>query len=213
VRAPAADRHRDAADARLDETARGEELLDAAIALADVRRLAGQVEGVADAAGRDHVERAGGERIEAGVGCVTLAIGGWDTHGQNFQQLKRQLPAVDRGVANLIQDLHERGLGNDVVTVMWGEFGRKPKINLNAGRDHWSPVMSALVAGGGLKMGQAVGASTARGERPKDRPYSASQVLSTIYRAVGIDPAQTFVNGAGRPMYILDDRQPVAELL
>jgi len=151
--------------------------------------------------------------VEAGVGCVTLAIGGWDTHGQNFQQLKRQLPVVDRGVANLIQDLHDRGLGNDVVTVMWGEFGRTPKINMNAGRDHWSPVMSALVAGGGLKMGQAVGASTARGERPKDRPYSASQVLSTIYRAVGIDPAQTYLNGAGRPMYILDDRQPVAELL
>jgi hypothetical protein len=151
--------------------------------------------------------------VEAGVGCVTLAIGGWDTHGQNFQQLKRQLPQVDRGVANLIQDLHDRGLGNDVVTIMWGEFGRTPKINMNAGRDHWSPVMSALVAGGGLKMGQAVGASTARGERPKDRPYNASQVLSTVYRAIGIDPALTFPNGAGRPMYVLDDRQPVVELL
>jgi len=151
--------------------------------------------------------------VEAGVGCVTLAIGGWDTHGQNFQQLKKQLPQVDRGIANLIQDLHDRGLGNDVVTIMWGEFGRTPKINTNAGRDHWSPVMSALIAGGGLKMGQAVGASTARGERPKDRPYTASQVLSTVYQAIGIDPAQTFLNGAGRPMYVLDDRQPVVELL
>src|SRR5262249_25759183 len=151
--------------------------------------------------------------IEAGVGCVTLAIGGWDTHSNNFVTLKRQLPQVDRGVANLIQDLHDRGLNQDVVTVMWGEFGRTPKINSGAGRDHWPSVMSALIAGGGLKMGQAVGASTARGEYPKDRPYTASQVLSTIYRAIGIDPARTFPNGSGRPMHILDDREPVAELL
>jgi len=151
--------------------------------------------------------------VEAGVGCVTLSIGGWDTHGQNFQSLKRQLPQVDRGIANLIQDLHDRGLDKDVVTVMWGEFGRTPKINMNAGRDHWSPVMGAMIAGGGLKMGQAVGASTARGERPKDRPYTVPQVLSTMYRAIGIDPAQTFINGFGRPMHILDDRSPVVELL
>src|SRR6516165_8496529 len=113
--------------------------------------------------------------VEAGVGCVTLSIGGWDTHGQNFTQLKRQLPQVDKGVANMIQDLVERGMDKDVVTVMWGEFGRTPKINGTAGRDHWAPVMSALVAGGGLKMGQAIGSSTARGEYPKDRPLSASR--------------------------------------
>jgi hypothetical protein len=151
--------------------------------------------------------------VQAGVGCVTLSIGGWDTHGNNFQTLKRQLPQVDKGVANLIQDLHELGMDRDVVTVMWGEFGRTPKINGGAGRDHWSPVMSALVAGGGLKMGQAVGASTARGERPKDRPITAPQLLGTLYRTLGIDPAQTFKNGSGRPMYILDDREPVRELL
>ncbi len=150
--------------------------------------------------------------VEAGVGCVTLSIGGWDTHGQNFNSLRRQLPQVDKGVSQLITDLHERGLGDDVVTVMWGEFGRTPRINMNAGRDHWSPVMSALIAGGGLRMGQAIGASTARGERPQDRRYTVPQVLSTIYRAVGIDPAQTFLNGAGRPMYVVDDRTPVREL-
>jgi uncharacterized protein (DUF1501 family) len=151
--------------------------------------------------------------IEAGVGCVTLSIGGWDTHGQNFQTLKRQLPQVDKGIANLINDLHDRGMADDVVTVMWGEFGRTPKVNTNAGRDHWSPVMSAMIAGGGLKMGQAVGASTAKGERPKDNPLSVPRVLSTIYRAIGIDPSMTFNNGAGRPMYILDEREPVKELL
>ena len=151
--------------------------------------------------------------IEAGAGCVTLAIGGWDTHGENFKTLRRQLPEVDRGVANLIQDLHDRGMENDVVTVMWGEFGRTPKINGGAGRDHWSPVMSALVAGGGLKMGQAIGSSSARGEYPKDKPYRVPQVLSALYHAVGIDPSMTFPNGSGRPMYILDDREPVTELL
>jgi uncharacterized protein (DUF1501 family) len=153
--------------------------------------------------------------VEAGVGCVTLSIGGWDTHSGNFTTLKRQLPQVDRGLANLISDLHERGMAEDVVTVMWGEFGRTPRINNSdgGGRDHWSPVMSALVAGGGLKMGQAVGASTAKGERPKDRPYTAPQVLSTVYRALGIDPSITFPNGSGRPMYVLDDREPVRELI
>jgi hypothetical protein len=151
--------------------------------------------------------------VEAGVGCVTLSIGSWDTHGQNFTSLKGQLPKVDRGIASLIQDLHERGLDKDVVTVMWGEFGRTPRINRGAGRDHWAPCMSAMVAGGGLRMGQAVGASSARGEYPRDRRYTVPQVLSTLYRAIGIDPAKTFPNGSGRPMYILDDREPVTELL
>ena len=151
--------------------------------------------------------------VEAGVGCVTLSIGGWDTHGQNFQQLRRQLPQVDKGVANLIQDLHERGLGNDVVTVMWGEFGRTPRVNRQAGRDHWSPVMSAMIAGGGLRMGQAVGSSTARGERPQDRRCTVPQVLATIYQALDIDPGQTVLDNTGRPRHLLDDRLPIRELV
>jgi hypothetical protein len=152
--------------------------------------------------------------IEAGVGCVTLAIGSWDTHGSNFKTLKTQLPQVDKGVANLIQDLHDRGMDRDVVTVMWGEFGRTPKINgSDAGRDHWAPVMSALVAGGGLRMGQAVGSTSSRGEFAKDRKYTPAQLLSTMYRAIGIDPSMTFLNGSGRPMYVLDDREPIPELV
>ncbi len=152
--------------------------------------------------------------VEAGVGCVTLSYGGWDTHSSNFKELRRQLPHLDRGIANLIQDLHDRGMDNDVVTVVWGEFGRTPKINnSDAGRDHWAPVMSALVAGGGLKMGQAIGSSSAKGEYPKDRPYKVQNLLATIYHAMGIDPAYTFPNGSGRPMHILDDRNKVEELL
>jgi hypothetical protein len=158
--------------------------------------------------------------VEAGVGCVTLGYGGWDTHGaqfgessDNWKACRRQLPNLDRGLAYLIQDLHERGMADDVVTVCWGEFGRSPRIYPTNGRDHWPQVMSVLVAGGGLKMGQAIGATTARAEVPKDRPYRVSQVLSTLYHAIGIDPAQKFVDGSGRPMYILDDRDPVTELL
>lgn len=151
--------------------------------------------------------------VEAGVGCVTLSIGGWDTHGQNFQTLRRQLPQVDRGVANLVQDLCDRGLDQDVSVVMWGEFGRTPRINGGAGRDHWSPVMSALVAGGGLRMGQAIGSSSARGEQPRDRRVSVPNVLATLYQAMGIDPGMTFLDGSGRPRYILEERQPIQELL
>ena len=151
--------------------------------------------------------------VESGVGCVTMSYGGWDTHGQNFQSLRRQLPNVDKGLSLLVGDLAERGLLNDVLVVMWGEFGRTPRINMGAGRDHWSPVMSALVAGGGMRMGQAIGSSTARGERPQERRVTVPQVLSTLYRAMGINPATTFNNGSGRPIHIVEDRTPITELL
>ncbi len=152
--------------------------------------------------------------VEAGVGCVTLAYGGWDLHSSCFKSCRRMLPDLDRGIANLIEDLHDRGMGDDVVTMVCGEFGRTPKINNNdGGRDHWGPVMSVLVAGGGLKMGQAIGTTSARAEYPKDRPYRMAQILSTAYQAIGIDPSQTFLDGSGRPRYILEDREPVSELL
>src|SRR5262249_57548946 len=102
------------------------------------------------------------------------------------------------------------GMDKEVAVGMWGEFGRTPKINgSDAGRDHWNPVMSALVAGGGLKMGQAIGASSARGEYPKDRKYTPSQVLSTLYQALGIDPSQTFPTRPARPNAILSDPYPL----
>jgi hypothetical protein len=153
--------------------------------------------------------------VESGVGCVTLAYGSWDTHERNFETLGRQLPELDRGISNLVQDLVDRGLFDDTIVVVWGEFGRTPRINGSAGggRDHWAPVMSALVAGGGMRMGQAIGASSPRGEIPQSRRVTASQVLATLYRAIGIDPSLTFPNNNGRPMYILDDREPIIELL
>jgi Protein of unknown function (DUF1501) len=151
--------------------------------------------------------------VEAGVGCVTLTLGlySWDMHG-GISSLRTMLPNVDRGVSNLIQDFEDRGMARDVVTVMWGEFGRTPKINERGGRDHWLPVMSALLAGGGLRMGQAIGSTTPRAEFARDLPYRVPQVLSTIYQALGIDAAQSFPDYDGRPKCILDDREPVAEL-
>lgn len=151
--------------------------------------------------------------VEAGVGAVTVDIGNWDTHFDNFPYLREWLPKVDRGVSSLIQDLHDRGLDQDVITVMWGEFGRTPLINKRAGRDHWQPAMSTLIAGGGLKMGQIIGSTTARGEVPRDRPYRVPQVLSTVYKVLGIDPTQSFPDHSGRPLPILDDCQPIPELV
>jgi hypothetical protein len=151
--------------------------------------------------------------VEAGVGCVTMGFGSWDTHANNFSSMRYSLPRLDRGVANLVQDLHDRGLGDDVVTCVWGEFGRSPKINTSAGREHWPPVMSALIAGGGLKMGQAIGATNARGEYPLDGICTVQQVLATLYHSIGIDAATTFPNGSGRPTPILEDRELVRGLV
>ena len=151
--------------------------------------------------------------VEAGVGCVTVSLGAWDTHKDNFKTLKDMLPLVDQGVSALTQDLHERGLADDVVVLAWGEFGRTPKVNTAGGRDHWTPVMSALLAGGGLRTGQMVGATDRHGVGPKENPYTIQQVLATVYRAVGIDPATTLQDAAGRPVQLLDEREPICQLI
>ena len=151
--------------------------------------------------------------IEAGVGCLTLSYGGWDTHVNNFVQLKRQLPILDRAIGNLVTDLKERGMLDEVAIVVWGEFGRTPKINGTAGRDHWPTAMNALVAGGGLRTGQVVGGTNSNAEKPKDRGYPVQRVLSTVYHALGIDPGMTFLDTFGRPQHLLSDREPITELL
>ncbi len=151
--------------------------------------------------------------IESGVGCVTLSYGGWDTHANNFGQLKRQLPVLDRALANLVGDLKERGMLDEVAIVVWGEFGRTPKINSTAGRDHWPTAMNALLAGGGLRTGQVIGATNSNAEKPRERGYPVQRVLSTVYHALGIDPGMTFMDTFGRPQHILTDREPITELL
>ena len=151
--------------------------------------------------------------IEAGVGCVTLAYSGWDTHSSNFKHLKSVLPPLDRGISNLTQDLHDRGMDRDVVTVMWGEFGRTPKINGNdAGRDHWARVNGALLAGGGMKVGQVIGSTDAIAAVAKDTPIPYQDVLATVYDFLGVDPQAQYLNGAGRPIAVLPSGKPIEEL-
>ena len=151
--------------------------------------------------------------IEAGVRCVAMSWGGWDTHENNFKTLRDQLPALDMGVSALIQDLADRGMLQDVSIVLWGEFGRSPKITNNAGRDHWPRVSAAFMAGGGIRGGQVVGASD-RQAADAVTPVHIHQIHSTLYRNLGIDVETTqFIDPSGRPQYLLDNRNPVKELI
>jgi len=153
--------------------------------------------------------------VEAGVTFVTVqAGGGWDTHGNNFKELKdKLLPKFDQAVAALVSDLCDRGRQDDVLVMCTGEFGRTPKINSGAGRDHWPGAMSILYAGGGLKMGQAIGTTNALGEYPTSKPYSPGCVLSTMYHVLGIDHHHAFLDQAQRPLPILSEGEPIAELV
>jgi hypothetical protein len=153
--------------------------------------------------------------VERGVTFVTVqAGGGWDTHGDNFKQLKTKLlPQYDAAVAALVEDLYDRGLQDDVLVMALGEFGRTPRINKDAGRDHWPGAMSVLYAGGGLKMGQAVGTTNALAEYPTSKPATPGCVLSTMYHVLGIDHKHVFYDDAQRPLPILSEGEPVKELI
>jgi hypothetical protein len=141
--------------------------------------------------------------VEAGARCVTVAYGFWDTHSDNFNYLKKHLPLFDQGVSALVEDIHARGLDKDVTVVVWGEFGRMPKISANAGREHWAPVSGAVLAGGGMKVGQVIGATDKLAAYATSNPIHYQDVLATIYHNLGIDP-NTFVSDiSGRPVPIL----------
>jgi hypothetical protein len=152
--------------------------------------------------------------VEAGVRCVTLSFSFWDYHGSNFALARQNLPPLDQGVTALVEDLHQRGLADDVTVVVWGEFGRTPKINANAGRDHWPNVSCALLAGGGLRTGQAIGATDHHAAEVHDRPVRFEEVHATLYKGLGIDPARTtVVDLSGRPQYLSDHYPPLGELV
>jgi hypothetical protein len=163
--------------------------------------------------------------IEAGARCVTLAFSrwpfgrmlrgdyNWDWHKDLFALARTTLPLFDLGLSALIRDLDERGLLEDVAVVVWGEFGRTPRINGNGGRDHWPKVASALVAGGGMRCGQVLGSTTRWGEEPRSRPVHFRDVFATLYQRLGIDVATTqFTDLAGRPHYLVGDHRPLPEL-
>jgi len=150
--------------------------------------------------------------VEAGVSVVTLKVGDWDTHEKNFKDMREQLPQLDQGFHALVTDLYDRGLDKDVAVVLWGEFGRAPKISRGDGRDHWPEAGAAVIAGGGFKVGQVIGETDSHGARSKVTPYTPGNVLSSLYRHLGIDPAATIPDHSKRPMHVLDDRNPVCEL-
>jgi hypothetical protein len=166
--------------------------------------------------------------VEAGVSVVSLGSrfsvrikecpdpGGWDTHGHNFALLRAKLPIYDQAVHALLTDLSDRGMSKDVAVVIWGEFGRKPRIGdvTPDGRGHWGQSGFAFLAGGGIQGGQMVGETDARGERPRFNPYKPHHVLATLYHLLGIDPGNTtLLDHTGRPQYLLDHAEPIGKLL
>ena len=158
--------------------------------------------------------------VDAGVTFVTvmdpgvgLSSSGWDLHKKLEWGMKKACPPMDRAVTTLIQDLHERGLNKKVLVVIWGEFGRTPKFNKNAGRDHWAPVQSVAFACGNYNHGQVIGSSDKNGGHPKDRPLWPYDVVATIYHHLGIDPRHTPETAAGRTKPLLDKGAVIPELL
>jgi hypothetical protein len=150
--------------------------------------------------------------VEAGVTFVTISEGNWDHHSGIFQLCRQQIPPFDAAVTTLVEDIYNRGLADRVLVVVWGEFGRTPRIN-NGGRDHWPGSMSAMLAGGGLKMGQVVGATNRKGEQPTERPLRPEDVIHTVYHVLGINPRHEFPNDSGRPMPVLNQGRPIADLI
>ena len=152
--------------------------------------------------------------VEAGARVVTLNFGRWDFHSNNHNTARdTHLPMFDRGLAPLIADIYERGLGDDVSVVAWGEFGRTPRINKTAGRDHWPQVGGGLIAGGGMQTGQVIGSTDRLGGVPKDRPVHFGEVFATLYRNLGLDPASMKLPDlSGRPQYIVDKHSPMPEV-
>jgi len=151
--------------------------------------------------------------VEAGVPFVTVRMGDWDDHQQLPDKIGKRAPMYDNGITALIEDLQQRGLRHNVLVVAMGEFGRTPRINGNAGRDHWPSVNSVLFSGGDYQMGQVIGATDRNASRVVEAPYRPQSVLAMVYRHLGIDPAWTFADYSGRPRYVLEERRPITELL
>ena len=152
--------------------------------------------------------------VEAGARCVTISFADFDWHGGNFANAKKVVPLLDQGLAALVGDLHARGLDKDVSVVVWGEFGRTPKINKSAGRDHWPNVTFALLAGGGMRTGQVIGATDRHAGQAVRRPVSFADVFATLYHNLGLDLDETTVADLnGRPHYLADSREPIRELI
>jgi uncharacterized protein (DUF1501 family) len=146
---------------------------------------------------------------------VTVAYGFWDYHGNNFGNARNDLPMLDQALSALIADLHNRGLDKDVSVICWGEFGRSPTVNKDGGRDHWPRANCAVLAGGGMKVGQVIGATDRLGGEPSERPVQFGEVFATLYQSLGIDVNKTTIPDlTGRPQFLVPDGcQPMKELV
>ena len=152
--------------------------------------------------------------IEAGVRCVSVSLSDFDTHGDNFERMRSLGPLLDHGLHTLVEDLRERGMLDDVLILAWGEFGRTPKVNRSAGRDHWPRVSMGIMAGGGLKTGQVIGATDKWAAEATSRPVHYQDVIATLYHHLGIDPQQdTLTDITGRPQHLVSVGQVISELL
>jgi hypothetical protein len=152
--------------------------------------------------------------IEAGVRCVTLSLGGWDTHGKNFEALsKRLLPQLDQTLSALIKDLDDRGMLEHTIVYCAGEFGRTPKVNKNAGRDHWARSMAVMLAGGGIKRAYPHGSTDPQGMAPATEPCTPDDVASTIFHLLGIDPHQELTTSTGRPVQLFREGKVIEAIL
>lgn len=151
--------------------------------------------------------------IEAGVRVVSMSYGRWDSHGKNFDLVRDHGKKLDQCVTALVEDLESRGMLQDTCVIVWGEFGRTPRINKEAGRDHWPQVSCALLAGGGLKTGQAIGSTNRLGEYAVGRPVTFQQIHATLYHCLGLDPATTTINDpTGRPHHLVE-AEAIKELI
>jgi hypothetical protein len=155
--------------------------------------------------------------VEAGARVVSMNFIRWDWHGpdgMNYVNSKRDFPLLDTGLSSLLQDLHDRGLDKDVSVVVWGEFGRTPRINSNNSRDHWPQANAALIAGGGMRTGQVIGATNKYGEHPVDRPVKFQEVFATLYDKAGLNLNTREFDLRGRPQYLVEPgNEPIRELV
>ncbi len=150
---------------------------------------------------------------EAGCGFVTIQYGGWDMHGKIQEAMNGRSPELDQAVAAFVEDSYQRGSDKNVLLVISGEFGRTPKVNGGAGRDHWAPLSTLALAGGGLNMGQVIGESAAKVDVPKTTPVTPQDLMATVLQVLGINPRTQFINQAGRPVYMVEDGKPIRELV
>lgn len=151
--------------------------------------------------------------VEGGCSFVTVNYGGWDMHSNIARGMSQRGPVVDHAVASFLDDVWYRGLDRKILLVISGEFGRTPRINRNAGRDHWAPLSTLALAGGGFRMGQTVGESMPKADIPKSTPIRPQDLMATIFHHLGVDLQTQFINQAGRPVYMLEGGRPIAELL